>query len=173
MPFGHDHPVSVSLINLSETWLWYPPFEAKWSDVTSRWKWNICYQKPFLAIGFPRVSCCMTFPLLMMMMMMMMMMIFLHGSFFGEEQYPSKVTLQKNARTTFTLLWLLERLYHHHPTCGISIRIYYVFCLVHATFLGCYLLPSDMTVVISFIYIFTGVFTFLYTYTRTGLTLTI
>ena len=22
-----------------------PPIEAKWSDVTSRWKWNICYEK--------------------------------------------------------------------------------------------------------------------------------
>ena len=56
------------------------------------------------------------------------------------------------------------------------------FCLVHATFLGCYLLPSAMTVVISFIlYIYRCIhiqyiyfiYDYIYTYTRTGLTLTI
>lgn len=64
---------------------------------------------------------------------------------------------------------LLERLYHHHPTCGISIRIYIFFGPCNIS----WLLPATFwqLYVISIIYIHRCMYT-VFTYTRTGLTLT-
>ena len=71
---------------------------------------------------------------------------------------------------------LLESLYHHHPTCGISIRIYIFWSMKHFLVVTLYLL----TVVCNLIYIiylqvyaYIYIHCIIYTYTRTGLTLTI
>lgn len=99
-------------------------------------------------------------------MMMMIMMNFLshmwvsigvHGFCFGEEQYPSKVTLQKNAETTFTLLWLARKTIPSSSNMWYQYKNIYLFwSMQHFLVVTCYLL----TVVCNLNYIYSQVYVY-------------